>query len=437
MGKGSAPTDSGAPKSDAGADSTSDQTDVENNAGAAAEEETDSATDESENTSEPKKEDAEASSAEKKSAEKIAESSAPNPLKKGKPWGEPFARFEAAWTRFETKLITWVLVAQLTSMVAWVVLSGMASPVQSGNASGLVLRAVLGSVGLGAGAWFATRKMALNARRGATLVGLVVGVLTAKLWRNVGVDYFDNVRSWLQEGSFLTLMGGLRGVATRLTLWLALLGASLATATGKHINIDVLFRFVPARFRLPIAVVNYSAAAIMCSGAVWGFFDHVAIESYGAKAEDTAVAKIEVTAERMGDHFFLARKQLTLDIKSFPHIVKGERFDRWLGPAEWNAWVKDAGFEGRYPKESVETVLVPDDAPPHTPIVVAPDGEATRGILVHALSLVFPFGMLVLALRFLLRAILSISGHIEVDPDAAHKEEIGTHTAPIAEKESA
>src|SRR5262245_58430920 len=33
-----------------------------------------------------------------------AAKSAP-PAKKGAPWGAPFARFEAAWTRFETKLI--------------------------------------------------------------------------------------------------------------------------------------------------------------------------------------------------------------------------------------------------------------------------------------------------------------------------------------------
>ncbi len=357
------------------------------------------------------------------------------PAKKGKAWGEPFARFEAAWTRLDTHLITWVLVAQLLSMVAWVLLSGLSSPIQSGNASGLVMRAVIGAVGLGIGGWFATKKQPMNVRRGAAIGGIVVGLLVAKLWRNVGVEYFDNVKAWLQEGSSLTLMGGLRGVATRLTLWLALLGASLATASGKHINIDVLFRFVPARFRLPIAITNYAAAAIVCLAAVWGFFDHIAIESYGAKADDTAGAKIHATTERMGEHFFLARKQVSLDLKSLPHILKGDRFDRWMGAAEWNAWVKDADFESRYPKEAVESVLVPDDAPPHTPLVVAPDGESTRGILVHALSLVFPFGMLVLGLRFLLRILLSLSGHIEVDPDAAHKEEIGHHGPTATEPE--
>ncbi|MEZ4298433.1 MAG: hypothetical protein R3B70_26010 [Polyangiaceae bacterium] len=137
----------------------------------------------------------------------------------------------------------------------------------------------------------------------------------------------------------------------------------------------------------------------------------------------------------MGDHFFLLRKQLRLDLKTFPHIVKGERFDRWMGAAEWNQFVKDAEFDGRYEKELVETILVPADAPPHTPLVLAPDGESTRGILVHDLGLVFPVGMLMIALRFLLRVILALSGHIEVDPDAAHKEEIGSHHTAAAEPE--
>lgn len=353
--------------------------------------------------------------------------------KKGAAWGEPFARLEATWTKFETRLITWVLVSQLLVMVLWVLLSGLASPVQSGNASGHVMRAVIGMAALATLGWVATKKQSLNVRRAAAIGGMVVGIAFAGAWRTVGVDYFDNLRSWLQEGSVLTLMGGLRGVATRLTLWLALLGGSLATGAGKHINIDVIFRFVPSKFRLPIAVVNYLAAALMCFGAVWGFFDHLAIESFGANADDTAGAKISITTERMGDHFFLMRKQMGLDVRAFPHVLKGDRYDQWMSAKAWNEWVKDADFEARYPKETVESVLIPEDAPPHSPLVVAPDGEATRGILVHDLSLVFPFGMLAIALRFLLRVLLALSRQIEIDPDAAHKEEIGTHTAAAVE----
>ena len=60
-------------------------------------------------------------------------------------------------------------------------------------------------------------------------------------------SYFSNALNWLQSASTLTLLGGLRGLATRFTLWLALLGASLATAQGKHINVDVVMRFLTPR----------------------------------------------------------------------------------------------------------------------------------------------------------------------------------------------
>ena len=66
-------------------------------------------------------------------------------------------------------------------------------------------------------------------------------------------------------------------------------------------------------------------------------------------------------------------------------------------------------------------------------------GNSNQGAFGRALeSFVFGNRMLVLALRFLLRALLALSGHIEVDPDAAHKEEIGQHhAAAVTEKGSA
>ncbi|MCK6589341.1 MAG: hypothetical protein L6Q76_17375, partial [Polyangiaceae bacterium] len=42
-------------------------------------------------------------------------------------------------------------------------------------------------------------------------------------------------------------------------------------------------------------------------------------------------------------------------------------------------------------------------------------------------SLVLPFGLLLIGIRFLLRAILTLSGHIPVDPDAAHKDDLQGH----------
>ena len=57
-----------------------------------------------------------------------------------------------------------------------------------------------------------------------------------------------------------------------------------------------------------------------------------------------------------------------------------------------------------------------------TPAVTAVPGETERihMIMVPILNLVFPFGLLVIAIRFVLRSLLAISGWVKVDPDAAH-----------------
>lgn len=341
----------------------------------------------------------------------------------GAAWAEPLARFERRWTWLETRLITFVLISQILALVAWVFLTGLSAPPSSDNAAGVVFRAIFGAGVLGTVVWVAGRNQPLSPRRGATMVAFLVGIGLAPLWRSAGAQYFDNLKAWLQEGSILTLMGGLRGVATRLTLWLALLGGSLATSVGKHIHVDLLFRAIPKRLRLPAAVLNNLAAALVCLAAVWGFLDHLAIESFGARADQPPAAKVERVAEHVGHHLFLVRKQLGLDLRSVPRVLAGKRYE-WMSPAEWNGWVKEAGYESRYPGTDLNNYVVPEDSPPHVPLVISPDGESTRGILVHSLSLVFPFGLLMIALRFLLRALLTVSGHIAVDPNEAHREEI-------------
>lgn len=264
-------------------------------------------------------------------AEKAA---APHPT--GAAWGEPIARFERKWTWFEAQLITYVLVSQILVLVAWVFLTGLSSPVSSGNAAGTVFRAIAGALVLGLAAHVIARRKKMDDKLSGTilrLVAIVIGLALAPLWRKVGVEYFDNVKGWLQEGSTLTLVGGLRGLATRLTLWLALLGASLATAAGKHIHIDVVFRFLPKKARLYGGITSFVATAAVCFSAAWGFFDHIAIESYGAKADATAGAKIERAFHEFSVHAFLTRKQIGLDVRTLPHVVAGQRYDRWMQPA--------------------------------------------------------------------------------------------------------
>lgn len=367
--------------------------------------------------------------ARKAEAADAPKASAPSKKPVGAAWAEPLVRFEAAWTRLETRLVTFVLLWLLGALVAWVALGGLAAPLNAGNAAGSVFRGGMAALALGLLGWRLTKDKPLNTRRAATMGGIAFGILTTPFWRSLGIDYFDNLRGWLQEGSFLTLMGGLRGLGTRLTLWLALLGASLATASGKHIHIDVIFRFLPVKARKPIVFLNYSAAMLVCFSAVWGFFDHIAIENFGANQDQTASEKIDTVVHHGGNHLFLATRQIGLDLRTLPHVLTGDRYDKWMGPDEWNAWVADAGLESRYPAEQVAALKVPADGPPHTPVVVAPDGENARGILVHLLNLVFPFGMFVIGFRFLLRLLMTLSGHIDIDPNAQHAIDDEGHVA--------
>jgi len=61
--------------------------------------------------------------------------------------------------------------------------------------------------------------------------GVFLGFALAKLW-TLRVDYASNLLNWYQQASFLTC-SRLRGVGTRLTMLLALIGGSLATARGR------------------------------------------------------------------------------------------------------------------------------------------------------------------------------------------------------------
>jgi len=204
-------------------------------------------------------------------------------------WGVPLAKLDKVWTRLEARLCAWVLVGEIVALCIWVFLKGMAAGYSGGeDISGLALRALVGAVLLGLVAHkvlkpkneadvAAQRKYSIG-----TTAAVCAGLVLCFSWANWGAEYCSNMLNWLQSASVLTLIGGLRGVATRLTLWLALLGASLATAQGKHINVDVVMRFLTPKMRVPVAVLGWLAAALMCFAGVWGFFDNIAIVDFHA-----------------------------------------------------------------------------------------------------------------------------------------------------------
>jgi len=392
------------------------------------------------------------------------------------PWGAPLVRIDKVWTRFEARLCAWVLVGEILALCIWIFLKGMSAGYSGGeDKSGLVLRALVGAVvfGLiahkalkpkdaGAGGSGTTKEpyrvaaggagdVALQADAAAlrkysvgTTMAVVAGLLVSRAWANFGAEYCSNLLNWLQSASTLTLIGGLRGVATRLTLWLALLGASLATAQGKHINVDVVMRFLTPKMRVPVAVLGWLAAALMCFAGVWGFFDNIAIVDFHAPVTEACAADPAQTCEvsagkriahvekELGTDLFLLGRQISLDFKSLPKVLGGKNYNEYLGANEWNEWIAGSSWKEHYPAEAVDTMRMTDGM--RAPIIGIPGAaESAQDLLVKDINFIFPFGLLMIGLRFVLRALLAISGHVRVDPDAAHGEEDVEPLAPSKE----
>ncbi len=332
-------------------------------------------------------------------------------------WGRPLARLDSAWTNFETRLCVVVLVLEILSLSLWVALKGMSARPDSGSNIGIVFRGLVGMIGLGSLAFLLTRKASKTVQRIATIGSMLFGVFAAKLWTSFGVEYSSNLLNWYQQASTLTLLGGLRGIGTRFTVLLTLLGGSLATAAGKHITIDLVTRLVKPKVRIPMLIVGWVGTSAICFVAAWGFFDHVAIQAFKAQPDSTPSAKISSVKHGLGESWFIFSRQMSLDLKSTPHVVfKGDSYSDWLKGDEWNAWIDDQGFKERFGEEKTKALKVPPTST-RAPIIVIPERGEPRGELVHVANLVFPFGLFIMALRFLLLCALVISGHKDVSID--------------------
>jgi len=354
-------------------------------------------------------------------------------------WSGPVARFDAAWQKLEARLCAGVLVAEIASLTLWVSLKGLASDyAPHENASGLVYRCMLSAAVLGLVAHLATRRRGLSVNRAVTTAAVLLGLAAGRLWVHAGVHYASNALNWLQNASVLMLIGGLRGLATRLTLWVALLGASLATSRGKHIHVDVLVRYVPVKLRAPTALVSQLAAALVCIFGVVGFVDYISIAAFRANAVEPcpgnpgkscdvpAREKLATMTHEMSADFFLLGRQASLDARALPKVLAGKAYDKWLTAAEWNAWLDGADWDAHFKKAAVDAVRMDPSQPTVTrmPQVPVPGtGEEALGLLTRELNLVFPFGLAAIAIKFLLRSLLIVGGRINVDPDAAHEEE--------------
>jgi hypothetical protein len=303
--------------------------------------------------------------------------------------GGRLEQFDRAWTRLELGLAVAVTAGLVLSLVSWVVLKGLASKTTDTFVAGFVLRALVAAVVAGAVSRRFTQRAAVT-----TAVALAAGV-SAWAWRDAGAEYFGNVLAWLQDGSLLTWVGGVRGFGTRLTLWLALLGASLATATGRHVTIDLVTRALGDTVRGPLQRLGGVVAAAVCLACAWGFFDFTAVDAFHAPASASATEKAGQVAAGLSRHVGLAWRQAGLDARMLPKVLSGQRWDRSLSAAEWNAALASST------DPAVQALLETDATATRPPLLSLP-GEPARGLLVKDFNLVIPFGLAVLALRFLL-----------------------------------
>lgn len=354
---------------------------------------------------------------------------APIGLPEGASWGLPLARLERRWSWLETRLLVVALAALTLTLVFWIVLRGMKEPVQATIAAGTAFRMLAGACILGVIARVATKGREETQRNAATVVAVLLGVATAKLWRGVGIEYFAGIYDWLQEGSALTLMGGLKGISTRLTMTVALLGASLAAASGTHIAIDVFLRFLPNKAnenassqaamtpRKYAVVAGTTAAAVVSLAASFAFVDFISITSFGAKPADSMGTKVGHIGEHLSDHFFIFRKQVGFDMGALPNVLSGKKWDAKdrMNGKQWNDFLDD-GFVQRFGKEKVAPLKATGEglSQPRMPFVVLP-GKTARGVMVHGFDLVFPLGFLMIGLRLLLRSTLLFAGHVRLE----------------------
>ncbi|MGA7122912.1 MAG: TRAP transporter small permease subunit [Polyangiaceae bacterium] len=358
------------------------------------------------------------------SPEELPGTVAPN----GAAWRRAVARVDEAWQRFESRLCAAVLVAEIASLTLWISLKGLSSEFfPGGNGAGLVYRCIVSAALFGVAIRFSIRRLPMSREWGESVRGaavaaaMAVGLVVGRLWVHAGVGWSSNALNWLQNASALMLVGGLRGLVTRLTLWLALLGASLATSRNKHIHVDVLVHYLPPRVRAATAIAGWLAAAAVCVLGVVGFADYISIAEYRvesvhacpgdpAKSCDTSPGEKFAAVRRLtSSDFFLLGRQLSLDAKTLPEVLAGHPYDKWMTAVEWNTWLAGADWTAHFDGAAVDALRMDPSSPSarRMPQVAVPGtGEEARGVLIRELNFVFPFGLAVIAAKLLLSALL-------------------------------
>lgn len=356
--------------------------------------------------------------------------------------GRALERFDAAWTKLDTRIVVALLALEILIVFLIVALKGLANQGDT-RVSGMVFRAVLGA-GLGT---FIPRPLVCKAtdatKKRIAAIGLGVGFALGLASGTSGSAFFANVRDWLAASSSFTLFGGAAGFVKGLTLWVALLGGSLAAARGKHIGVDIGVRLMPERARMPMVVTAWIASAAVCFAAAAGFIDYIITSDFHAD-EGVCARKLESgsMSERAGEitcivrrDIFLLGRQASLDAIVIPHLARGEPFDKVLNEDQWNNWLRNGGWSSHYPSERVAALELHTGEPSlrKMPLVSIPGGEDPQDLLLREFRLVVPWGFAMIGLRLLLRALLAVLGLASVDPNLAHADDRGAEDHRTAE----
>lgn len=372
-------------------------------------------------------------------------------------WTQPLVRLDKLWTKLETYLVLGMLIAAILYMTGWVALNAFHT---KGGKLAMFPGGILTFAGLASALSWTRRPPRERDRKFLWVPAVLFAVGIALLAVAKKQDYFANISRWLSDASLVKQMGTPQIVSARLfTIWVALLGGSLATGAGRQINVDVVMRFLSPKPRLAVALLGYAIAALSCFVIAWGFVDYLAITRYGAAKEAKNGEKVAIIGKSMGRHMFLARRQIAMDFRSFGNVVIGGKpFDKWYTGEEWNRELNENGWAEVYAppppaagttppaiayptkpclsqKESDELTAKGGSVNPDWRLVGACDSGgpgSTRAPLATApepddrtpleadLSLLFPWGFFMIGLRFVLRALLAAGGAVSTDPNAAH-----------------
>ncbi len=106
---------------------------------------------------------------------------------------------------------------------------------------------------------------------GALLVGLLGVLVFAGFWQVVQRNLGTAAASWVDTFN------------RHLVLWIGLLGAMLATREGKHVNIEAVRKFLPARMERWVDAALHGFSAVIAGAFAWASALYLAAEIDDAK----------------------------------------------------------------------------------------------------------------------------------------------------------